>query len=330
MTSLVAYDPQAWATWRTLALGHVEALSAAGRRPVPDQVDRTELVLGMVAEIRELDLDSTTVRLDLVEMALLTGGREQAWPPASAPGSPGPGGWIAAAELERVAALMDDLRQLNDRLSGLAEGPLTASWAALQAARDALVGPRVVDAGEPDLPAPSQEFATWWAQLGTSSALMAGWNATAFIENRHGKSWEPVLDLRLRADDDRIRVTADLQSYQFADFARLLNGSTLGSVLVGLQRCIDAAVAWAERRTTAGLAAKAHQFGSDAAWWVGADPAFAHLAPLVWSLLQQHTTLQVTLGPDAIWTVSGPVEESGRTLADLHAALVRAWWTCRT
>jgi hypothetical protein len=329
MTTLVAYDPQAWATWRTLALGYVEALSAVGRRPVPDEATRTEMVLGAIAETGELDLDSTTVRLDLVQMALLTGDGEQAWPPASATGTPGPGGWVDAAELEKVSALMDDLRELNDRLTDPDAGPLTESWAALQDARDALAGPRV-DAGEPDVPAAPEEFATWWAALGTSSALMAGWNATSFIEIGHGKPWEPVLDLRLRSDAEIIRVTSDLQSYQFADFARLMNGSTLGSVLVGLQRCIDAAAGWAERRTPDGLAAKAHQFGSDIAWWVGADPAFADLAPVVWSLLRQHSTLQVTLGPDATWTVSGPVEESGRTLADLRATLTRAWWICRT
>lgn len=331
MTTLVAYDPQAWASWRTLALGHVQALSSAARRPIPDEAARVEMMLGAVVEISELDLGSTTVRLDLVEMALLTDDREQGWPVASAQGTPGPGGWVAAAELEKVAALMEDLRELHDRLAGEAAdaGALAESWAALQAARDTLAGPQV-DAGEPDPPAAPAEFATWWSQLGTSSALMAGWNATSFIENAHGKPWEPVLDLRLGIDGDRVRVTADLQSYQFADFARLMNGSTLGSVLVGLQRCIDAAGAWAQRRTTADLSAKALQFASDAAWWVGADPAFAQISPLVWSLLQQHTTLQVTLGPDASWTVSGPVEESGRTLADLRATLARAWWTCRT
>ncbi|WP_251151381.1 hypothetical protein [Cellulosimicrobium sp. Marseille-Q4280] len=330
MTTLVAYDPRAWASWRALALGHVQALTAAAGRPEPDVESRTETILGMVAEIRELDLDATSVRLDLAEMALLTPDTEQAWPADSAPGTPGPGGWVDASALEVAAGLMSDLRELNDRVTDrAAAGPVAASWAAVQAAHDALAGAPVV-AVEPHAPAAPEEFATWWAQLGTASALMAGWNATAFIENRHGKPWEPALDLRLRFEGGRVRVAADLQSYQFADFAQLMTGSTLQSVLMGLSRCADAGQAWAATRSATGLAAKARERGGDVDWWVGADPAFADLAPLVWSLLDGHGSLHVAFGPDATWTLAGPVEESGRGLAALRSALGRAWWTCRT
>lgn len=331
MTTLVAYDPQAWASWRSLALGHVQTLAAAAGRPEPDAEARTETLLGMVVEVRELDMDATSVRLDLAEMALLAPDAEQAWPADSAPGTPGPGGWVDAAALETAAGLMADLRELGERITAGAEdaATLASSWSAVQAAHAALAGDPVA-ATRPDAPAAPQEFATWWADLGAASALMAGWNATAFIENRHGKSWEPALDLRLRVDDGRVRVAADLQSYQFTDFAQLMTGSTLQSVLMGLRRCADAGQAWAATRSATGLAAKARERGSDTGWWVGSDPGFADLAALVWALLNGHGALQVTFGPDATWTLAGPVEESGHGLAGLRSALGRAWWTCRT
>ncbi len=331
MTTLVAYDPQAWADWRRLALGYVRALAGTVGHAEPDAETRTQTVLGMVVEVHEIDLDSTSVRLDLAEMALLSSDTEQAWPPDSAPGAPGPGGWVDAGALATADALMSDLRELGVRITPPTEagGTLVTAWGQVEAAHAALTG-ATSRATSPSLEDPPREFAHWWAALGAASALMAGWNATAFIENQHGKSWEPALDLRLRLDDGRLRVAADLESYQFRDFSQLMAGSTAQAVLTGLRRCADAGRAWSAARTATGLDAKARERAGDTGWWVGADADFADLAPLVWALLSGHGSLQVALGPDATWTLAGPVDESGRGLAALRSALSRAWWTCRT
>lgn len=331
MTDLIAYDAASWAAWRFRAVEHVRALTARfrGHRPQPpaDLHPAVSGGPGHAPNVRWVDLGSALERLDAITVTLLDMEMAAPFPPAAGGGEAGPDGWIGAAALTRVDGLMTDLRDVNQDLRPLTLGAaeLVASWAEVEAARRRLAGPIVSALVPPTRPAPD-EFANWWARLGSGSALMAAWNATAQIESGRGETWEPALSLQLGMADGRVRVEADLRSHQFPDFAHLMAGSTMHAVLVGLDRCAVAASAWAQSHSGPDLTAGAQRRATDAAWWAGAHPRFASLADPVWHLLTARSNVGLTLGPDATWGLVADGEACGQGLDALARELDRAVW----